>query len=143
MAARISVIGDGASIVIEGTGHERPPGSDRWDANWLTCSVELCIGGFAGQYHATFLTWEFAHFPDALKPVLESSCGTASFDTLEQALCFQVALRATGRALATGKARVRANTSAELAFSFETDQTFLVESLKALESVVLEFHDRR
>ena len=143
VAERMQMRGDDASIAIEVSGYERPPVADPWDLNWLNCSVELSVGRFTGRYPAAFLTGEFATFRDALSAALESNCGRATFDALEGALSFTVELRLTGRALVTGRAQVRAATSAEFAFSFETDPTFLVETAKGADAVLREFPERR
>ena len=139
MSLKLPINGHGASISIEVSGYERPSAQNVHDANWLKCSVALNLGYFTADYLATFETSDFVRFRDGLKIVLSTMSGAASFVTCEGALNCTIEMAPTGTARIKGVAQVHAHTTATLSFSFETDQSFLAETLREVEGVIREF----
>lgn len=134
MSHRIPINGNGASILIEVDGYERPGAKDISDANWLKCRVTLDIGYFKGNYSASFETTDFVRFKESLKTALKAMNGTASFETCEGALTCAIEIKSGGRARIKGTAQVREHIDATLSFSFESDQSFLAETLRETEN---------
>jgi len=105
----------------------------------LKCRVAINVGQFTGNYDASFTTSDFARFRDGLKTLLTSLSGSASFDTDEETLKCAIEMRKAGTAVIKGVARIRGQTMAALSFSFDSDQSFLVETLHEVEGVVAEY----
>jgi len=136
---KIAINGHGASIVIAIIGSENPSSENPSDANWLTCSVAIDIGGFAANYPAAFTTSDFARFRCEIKTALAAMNGTASFITDESALQFTAEIGRTGTVIIKGQGQVFGHTRATLSFSFESDQTFFAETIRCLDAVVRQY----
>jgi hypothetical protein len=139
MPSKVSINGNGASIAIEVLGYERPSAQDVSDANWLKCRVSTNLGQFIGNYDASFTTSDFTRFRDELRSVLTTMNGAAAFVTDEEALNCTIQLMRVGTAVVKGRAQAQGHVTAVLSFSFESDQSFLAETLLGLESVVQKF----
>lgn len=139
MSEKIEIIGEGVCIALEVLGYENPLAQDVSDANWLDCRVSITIGdAFQGQFAASFTTSDFVRFREELSTALTELNGTATFVTDEDALRVGVELSKTGRAAVEGIAQTF-SPDASLSFSFETDQTFLNQTLQQLNAVVDHF----
>jgi hypothetical protein len=139
MPTKMSVNGHGASLGIEVFGYEQPFAQEFYDANWLKCRIAVNVGHFVGNYDATLTTLDFARFRDELRSALTSMKGAASFVTAEEALNYTIELRNTGTAQVRGRAQARGHTEVIFSFSFESDQSFLAETLRGVEKIVQEF----
>lgn len=139
MSLKVPINGNGASIAIEVFGYERHSAQNVSDANWLNCRVNANFGQFTGNYEASFTTFDFCRFRDELKPLLATMNGTAAFVTDEEALSCTIQFMRTGTAILKGRAQVQGRTAVILSFSFESDQSFLADTLRGVESVVQTF----
>lgn len=125
--------------MIEVFGYERPIAQNVYDANWLKCRVALNLGNFTGHYPAAFETSDFVRFRDGLKTVLSAMSGSVSLVTCEEVLKCTIEMETTGTAQIKGVAQVQEHATATLWFSFRSDQTFLAETLREVETVIREY----
>lgn len=141
MSLEIKVGGHAACVTVEVFGYENPSAEDISDANWIRCQVKVKIGEreFSADFPASLTTHDFAQFREELDTVLGSLDGTASFLTDEEALCLSVVVHGTGRAEVKGVAQVCDNPQASLNFSFESDQSFLNQTLHDLQALIEKF----
>ena len=135
----MSIKGHGASIIIEVSGYERPIAQNIDDANWLTCRVFVNLGYFSGEYPATFVTSDFVRFRNELKNVLSEMGGSASFETCEESLNCSIEMKKTGIAQIGGKVQIHGNVITALQFSFQSDQSFLTETLLQVEAIIRDY----
>jgi len=140
---KVSIAGHGASTMIEIFGYERPSAENEADANWLKCRVTISAAEINGSFHAEFRTHEFARFRDALKPVLIRLGGEATFETIERELECKIELTGTGGAHVHTVAKTRGMVAWEILFSYESDQSFLAESLRELEAIIAKYPVRK
>ena len=140
MSLKIEIGGQGGHLMVEVLGYENPFAQDTSDANWLNCQVLIRIGEhFRADFPASFATSDFVRFREELTTVLTKVDGTASFLTDEDALSFSIEMSRTGGAVVGGVAQNYGQPQASLSFSFETDQTFLTQTLHHLVTVVTHF----
>jgi hypothetical protein len=139
MSPQVSIKGHGASISIEASGYERPIAQNVDDANWLKCRVTVNLGYFTGEYPGAFETSDFVRFRDGLEKILSTMGGMASFETCEEALNCTIEMRGSGTARIKGKAQIHQNVAATLSFSFESDQSFIAQTLREVEAIIAEY----
>lgn len=141
MSLEIRIGGHGACVTMEVFGYENPFAENISDSNWVSCQVKLKIREreFSVDFPASFTTHDFAQFYGELSIVVERLEGTASFVTDEQALCISVVVHGTGRGEVKGVAQVCDTPQASLNFSFESDQSFLNQTLHDLQAVIEKF----
>jgi hypothetical protein len=139
MSLHASIKGHGASILIEVSGYERPATQDAYDANWLKCHVAINLGYFTGEYPAAFMTSDFVRFRDDLKKILSTMDGLASFETCEEALNCTIEMRGSGTARIQGGAQVQQSIAATLSFSFESDQSFVTQTMREVEAIIAQY----
>jgi hypothetical protein len=143
MSIEIEIKGHGGGIRITVLGYENPAANEPSDANWLVCRVNLGVGPFRGEMVATFATQDFAAFASELSALLQGETQRASFQTDEQALDLQVEMAPRGAARISGTARYSSGPDVRISFTLESDQTFLVPVVRALETVLQDFPVRR
>ena len=131
--------GTGGSILIEVLGYENAATSNESDANWLRCRIKIATGPFSGEIDAALTTQDFAYFERELTEVLRTLKGKATFQTDEDGLRFEVEMGSRGVAMVSGAAKAKGGSRASLSFSFETDQSFLAQTKRALAEVVEHF----
>lgn len=68
--------------------------------------------------------------------------GSATFNTMEEALAFCIKVDRAGRATVNGKLKDVFQGRVELSFRFESDLTFLMKTHSDLEKVVARFPQR-
>jgi len=139
MSVNVEVAGEAAYVRIEVIGYENPAAQNISDANWVTCRVEVRVRGFVGHVDASFTTQDFVAFSTSLRPAVAGLQGEAVFETDEDALRLSVKFSATGRATVTGMLRDSDRPQTTLAFAFETDQTFIRDTVEGLDEVVQQF----
>jgi hypothetical protein len=142
MSVNVEIAGQGAQMRIEVIGYENPAAENPSDANWLTCRVNVRVRAFEGHVDASFTTQGFAAFRKSLRLAVADVRGEAVFETDEDALRLNVKLHANGTAAVTGTLREPDRPQTALAFSFESDQTFLRHTVEALNEVVQQFPER-
>ena len=131
--------GVGAELAISVRGYERPESEDPDDGNWLVCDVHVRTSGHSASYGASFTTHDFVDFREQLKKTLHDLQGEATFTTMENALEFALVFSRTGHVLVRGKTALTGGMSAELSFSFETDQSYVAETAQGLDQIVHAF----
>jgi hypothetical protein len=120
---------------------ERAATGEVWDDNWLRGSLELDIAQpptatFRAKCDVAWQTTELQAFHESLRAVLEDLSGTAKLTTIEGQIELTSELRSRKGTL-TG--RVEAHAIAALEFEAPTDQTFLADTLAALQTVVAKY----
>jgi hypothetical protein len=135
----VEVAGHGARVTIEVLGYERPGAQEESDANWLTCHLAVQVGGFSGWLQVAFTTHDFVRFLEELRPVYTHVSGTARFRTDEGQLELDVEMSRLGTARISGVVVNHDGPQAMLTFRFESDQSFLGQTCRELETVVEQF----
>lgn len=138
MSVNVELAGHGAYVRVDVVGYENSSTDDLSDANWLTCRVEVCVGGFEGRVAAAFTTHDFDMFRRSLDAAVADVKGDASFETYEDALRLHVAFDKTGAVSVTGTLN-DPDGPTSLAFSFESDQTFMRSTVDALSELGHQF----
>ncbi|MBM5811370.1 MAG: hypothetical protein FJ191_05310 [Gammaproteobacteria bacterium] len=135
----VPIAGTGGSITIKVIGYENPAAGNDSDANWLRSTVRVSVGPFAGDIDGSLTTQDFAYFERELSEVLRTLQGQATFQTDEDWLRFEVGMGSRGTATVSGVVKAGGGSHASLRFSFETDQSFLGETNRALGAVAKDF----
>lgn len=135
----VPIGGTGGSVTIEVIGYENPAAGDDSDANWLRSTVRVSVGPFAGDIEGSLTTQDFAYFERELSEVLRTLQGKATFQTDEGWLRFEVGMSLRGTATVSGVVKAGGGSQASLRFSFETDQSYLGETNRALGAVAKDF----
>jgi hypothetical protein len=139
MSVEIEIAGQAAYVKIKVSGYENPAAQNPSDANWLTCRVEVRVRGFEGRVDAAFTTQDFAAFGRSLGSAVADLRGGAVFETDEEALRLNVEFNSTGTVSITGSLREPDRPRTSLAFSFESDQTYMRRTVDALDEVNNQF----
>lgn len=135
----VPIAGTGGSVTIEVIGYENPAAGNDSDANWLRSTVRVSVGPFAGDIEGSLTTQDFAYFERELSEVLRTLQGKATFQTDEDWLRFEVGMGSRGTATVSGVVKAGGGSQASLRFSFETDQSYLGETNRALGAVAKDF----
>jgi len=135
MSVNVEVAGQAALVRIEVIGYENLAANNPSDANWLTCRVEVRVRGFEGHLNAAFTTQDFAAFSKSLRSAVAALHGWAVFEADEDALQLKVEFNVTGTVTISGSLREPDRPGTYLAFSFESDQTFMSRTVEALDEV--------
>lgn len=135
----VPIKGNGGSISIDVLGYENAAASNDSDANWLRSKIKVAAGPFSGETDAALTTQDFVYFERELAEVLRTLKGKATFQTDEDALRFEVEMSSRGTATVSGAAKAGGGLQASLRFSFETDQSYLAQTKRALAEVTENF----
>lgn len=135
----VPIAGSGGSVTIEVIGYESPDAGNDSDANWLRSTVRVSVGPFAGDIEGSLTTQDFAYFERELSEMLRTLQGKATFQTDEDWLRVEVGMGSRGTATVSGVVKAESGSQASLRFSFETDQSYLGETKRALSEVANEF----
>ncbi len=135
----VPIAGIGGSIIIQVISYENPTASNDSDANWLRTAVRVSVGPFAGDIDGSVNTHDFAYFERELSEMLLTLRGKATFQTDEDWLRFEVGMGSRGTATVSGVVKARGGLQASLRFSFETDQSYLVDTKRALGEMANDF----
>jgi hypothetical protein len=139
MACKWTLKGEGAELVIHVDSYERPVAEDESDANWLSCRVAGAMSGFSGLGKYSIVTSEFVGFEDALRAGLEQLSGSVNFSTMEKGLGWDIKFNGRGQAIVSGFLKSSGSPTATLSFSFQSDQSYLQQTLSELIRVNREF----
>src|SRR6266566_7913832 len=104
MNLTVSLRGEAGVVEILVHGYEREEFSNSSDADWVSCTVNIRVGGFSCALSAAFGASDFREFSTALKGTVQGS-GTATFSPLEQQLVIEVHPSRTGSFVVKGSAR--------------------------------------
>jgi hypothetical protein len=146
MTKTVEIRGHSGHIKIEVQGYERPEATDDDDANWLVASCNVVVGEFTCILRLSLVTSDFVQFLAQLEKAVGSLSGNATFATLEEGLQVEINFNCAGHADLFGRARSRISLvpkQSELSFSFETDQSFLAQTLRELKGIVAQFPIRK
>jgi hypothetical protein len=146
MAKTMEIRGHGGRIKIDVQGYERPDTSDGDDANWLITQCNVAVAEFSGILKLSLVTLDFAEFLTQLEKAVDSLNGTATFTTLEEGLHIEIKFNHAGHADVFGRARSQTSMLPEpsvLSFSFETDQSFLAQTVRELTGIMAQFPIRK
>lgn len=138
----VPIEGNGGSILIEVFGYENVAASNESDANWLRARIKIFAGPFSGVIDAALTTQDFFYFDRELAEVLRTFKGKAVFQTDEDWLCFEVEMGSLGTANVRGTAKAIGSRSS-LMFSFNTDQSYLTNTKRAVAEVTEKFSIRQ
>jgi hypothetical protein len=106
-----------------------------WDE--VCCLVTVHVGAFRGCYRTGLYTRTLLDLRDELTEAWSRLAGNAVFDGLDMGLNFAVSIVKTGRAFVEGKADDQYGHGNSLSFRFETDQTYLGETVKQLRQLTM------
>jgi hypothetical protein len=139
MVEPIKFASEQGALTIEVHGYERSGAKDEDDANWLKCEVSLKAGPFSGAFNAAFTTYDLVALAERLKGALAALSGTVSFQNTEHDVVFDIAFDKRGNASIHGTAQPHRSPEASLTFRFDTDQSYLTQTLRQLEAVLRSF----
>lgn len=132
--------GFGVTLVVQG--YMAPSGTNSPDDNWLNATVDVQGGAFTGSFETSLVTHDFVAFAQTLARVLETGSGKVSFTTIEGCILIEISLTDLG----TGKVRALATKNsgpeATLEIHFETDRTYLIETLSECRKITKAFPAR-
>ena len=141
MAGLIRVAGHGSHVDIAVLGYEC---AERCEAEpeWLSCEVRCAVGSFGAALSMPLATGDLARFRDALAGVLMHLAGSARMDTTEERITLAVVMGARGTAVVSGTVSNHSGPVATLSFKFDTDQSYLGQTLSELEATLKLFPER-
>jgi len=138
----VQIRGDGKVIQIEVFGYERPDAVDADDANWLKARCSVTVAEFSATLTLSLVAHDFARFAHELEEAVQLLKGTATFSTAEAGLGIEIKFTTAGHADVFGSARSQTSfvpDQSVLSFSFETDQSFLAQTVRELKTIVSRF----
>jgi hypothetical protein len=138
----VQIRGDGNVIQIEVFGYERLDATDEYDANWLRARCSITIAEFSAVLSLALVTHDVGRFAHELEQAVQLLKGTASFSTPEAGLAVEIKFTTAGHAEILGSARSQRSCVPDvsvLSFSFETDQSFLAQTVRELKAIVSRF----
>jgi len=142
----VQIRGDGGRVIqIEISGYERPDAGDEYDANWLRAKCSVTLAEFSAVLSLALVTHDFARFADELEQAVQLLKGRATFSTAEAGLGIEIKFTTAGHADVFGSARSQTSfvpDQSVLSFSFETDQTYLEQTVRELKAIVSRFPAR-
>jgi hypothetical protein len=138
VAEQIKFAGEQGGLTIEVYGYERPAAGDQDDANWLKCELSIKAGPFGGTFKCAFTTYDIIALAERLRGALAAS-GTVSFQNTEGDLDLDIALDKRGGTVIKGRANARGLQEISLQFRFDSDQSYLTQTLGQLDTVLRRF----
>jgi RHS repeat-associated protein len=138
----IPIRGHGGSIEIRIEGYEDPSATHGSDANWLTCSVHVTLGGVSGRTDIALTTSDLAAFARGLGGLMETLRGSAILDTDETTLRVEISARPRGECRVEGTVKQTLGASVVLDFGFDTDQSYLSAASHGLLQSIARFPTR-
>lgn len=139
MGNKWTLKGEGAELAIHVASYERPDADNQSDANWLHCKVTGAFGRFSGSGEYSIITSELAEFEDSLRAGIEGRSPKVSFSTTEEGFGWDIEFNSRGQATVSGFLKSPGNPKAKLSFSFQSDQSYLQQTLSDLIGVNQQF----
>lgn len=118
-------------LLLSIRGRQFPEATDYWNANWLTCNVDACVGAFHGVFGAVIRNEDLGRFLRQLRPLFENSSGGAM---LEAAEWLSLDVVADGRSRVKAHVQLNDNCNA-LEFSLSLDRSELPAIIAQLEEI--------
>jgi hypothetical protein len=143
MPTEIEIKGHGGRIGIVVLGYAETDSANLADANWLACAVHIELGPFRGEVNAAFTTRDFEAFSQELRDLLGGERSSALFETYEEVLQLRIEGRPTGATPITGTIQYSDGPIVRLSFTLQSDQSYLVSVVRALDAVAHQFPVRR
>jgi hypothetical protein len=139
MSEQITISGHGGSLIVHVSSYERPGANDPDDANWLTSDAAIKVGVFSGEFRFALTTHDLIDFHEALKTGLSTLSGVVPFRTTERDIALEIIFDQRGTAAIKGSVEPQTSLEASLCFRFDTDQSYLTQTLRQLEAVLRKF----
>jgi hypothetical protein len=134
--------GTGARLAVRIISYERASATNQSDANWLRCKVEANFGTFSGSAEYAVTTTDLAQFEKSLHEMLDGKIKKAYFSTMEEEIGFEVDLNGRGQSTVSGFLKSPAIPRVKIEFAFQSDQSYLQQTLSALSQVNEQFPKR-
>ncbi len=134
--------GDSGVLVLRTLGYEQRPGADSDDRNWLRAHYKVMVRNFSSEGDLSVQTFDLKRLHSELAHSLETMSGLVSFAPIEPVLHFEIRFEHRGRAQVSGVAEEIRKAKCALSFCFDTDQSFLSESLAQLSRILISFPER-
>jgi hypothetical protein len=130
---------EGEYININVVSYSYPDSSDYWDGNWISCLVKAQIPGFVVSFPTYLRTSEIVSFYSDLVQLYDFTKDIASLVGMESNIDLQVQMDKLGKL--TWKANLTYPTGhgSTLEFEFESEQSYLINLMDELKSIVEEF----
>ena len=125
---------DGQHVILRAIGRSHPGLFEYSDGNWITCELQISVGGFRGHFRADLRSEEFVTFLEELASLRNTLEGRATFSTIEGQIGFSLIGDERGHVRVEGEAVDIAGTGNRLHFGFEIDQTYLPPLCRSLEA---------
>ena len=133
MPKTMEIRGHSGHVQVEVYTYERQGTTDESDANWLVARCNVVVGEFSCALKLSLVTDDFAQFLAQLERAVGSLKGSAIFDTMEDGIRVEIKFNSAGHADVFGQVRSQISLVPEqsvLSFSFETDQSFLAQTVR-------------
>ncbi len=142
MAEQITIAGDRGRLIISILGYERLQREEEADPEWLACEVDCVVGPYQAKVNLSLATEDLIRFTSSLKSVIDNFHGTAILDTIEGKIESRIEMTHRGTAVVVGRISYYSGPEATLTFNFESDQSYLQQTLSNLKIAVSAFPDR-
>ena len=139
----IEISGHDGKILIQVTSYERGQATNQDDANWLRSEVTVTVGPFSGMFRCALTTFDLARFADELKISLTVLSGKVPFRTFENDIDLEISFEARGTASIRGTLKPQESLQASMAFTIDSDQSYLANTLRQLEGALRKFPVRQ
>jgi hypothetical protein len=135
------LIGDleGQHVLLRAVSRVHPGLFDSWDANWISCELEIAAGAFRAAFHADLRSEDFQRFLEEVEALGRALEGIATFATVEGQIALTLTGDGRGHVLVQGEALEAPGSHNRLRFSFEIDQTYLPDISRTLTVVLAAF----
>jgi hypothetical protein len=137
----IVTIRGGGQVRIEVLEYERPDATETNESNRLTCRCSVEVREFACNLNLSLSTHDFVQFRTQLNEALEKLGRAVAVNISEERFRLEVIIARGGLADVFGYAQsdTARRSSTVLAFSFESDQSFLFQTNRELEKIIQHF----
>jgi hypothetical protein len=127
---------EGAEIMLEISKFERPNPTNADDANWLNGRLMITLKSFSCDMNLSLRTYELAQLQSELHSCLSKLSGTARLRLLEPAFHLDLVFERRGHVNVAGTAQTLGPHKTTLHFSFDSDQSYLVETNRQLQAAL-------
>jgi hypothetical protein len=116
-----------------------PNNQDFWDGNWLVTQIDARLGSFSGRVPAMIRATDLHSFYEQLSALYAALEGDARLETIEGWITLELHGDGLGHIAIRGSLVDNPGIGNQLSFSFNSDQTFMVDLLASLSEVVAAF----
>lgn len=121
--------GTTSSVRVQVAGYENVHAVTGSDANWLQASAALTLPGASARANVSVTAHDLRDFLAQLESAVNGGATTTIFATDEEALGLQVKSTVSGRITISGHLAHRDDTPFHIRFEFESDTSFLRQSV--------------